>query len=142
MKTKEVTIFLIEDDDVDAMAIERGFTRHRIGNSIYRARDGLDALEKLKSGEVSKPYIILLDLQMPRMNGLEFLEAIRAEPEFSKSVIFVLTTSKSETDIASSYDQHIAGYLVKDEMGRDFAQVVSLIDGYWKIVHLPCEGNQ
>ena len=135
--TKEVTVFLIEDDDVDAMAIDRGFKKHRIGNQTVRAHDGLEALEMLRKDEVPKPFIILLDLQMPRMNGIEFLEELRKDSSLSGTVVFVLTTSDAEEDITKSYRQHIAGYLVKDEMGKDFLEVVHLLEGYWKIVHLP-----
>ena len=119
------------------MSVERGFAKQRIANPIVRARDGVEAFEKLNNGDVSSPYVILLDLQMPRMNGLEFLDKIRSDPKLHDSVIFVLTTSKAEEDIAASYSQHIAGYFVKDASGKSFMNIVDLLQGYWKIVHLP-----
>ena len=134
---KEIRVLLVEDDMVDAMAIERAFKVHRILNKITRANDGLEALEMLRNNKIEKPYIILLDLQMPRMNGIEFLKEIRNDAELSSSVIFVLTTSDSEEDIVKSYNFQVAGYLVKDEMGTDFLEVINLLEGYWKVVHLP-----
>lgn len=137
MSSQEVTLLLVEDDDVDAMGIERGFKKHRIANSIVRARDGLEALDLLKNKQVPEPYIILLDLNMPRMGGIEFLNKVRENAELSHSVIFVLTTSNEDTDVAQSYDKHIAGYFLKSETGEGFKNIVDLLDGYWKVVHLP-----
>ncbi|MBQ0799266.1 MAG: response regulator [Porticoccaceae bacterium] len=132
-----VTLLLVEDDDVDAMAIQRGFFEQRILNPIVRARDGLEALELLRSGTVPDPYIILLDLQMPRMNGFEFLDEIRSDPRLHNSVVFVLTTSTVEQDIADSYQKNIAGYFTKDMSNEAYLNIINLLDGYWKIVHLP-----
>jgi CheY-like chemotaxis protein len=137
MNRQEVTLLLIEDDDVDAMTIERAFKKLRIGNSLVRACDGLTALEMLDSGEVPSPFIILLDLQMPRMNGLEFLEHIRNTPKYASSIVFVLTTSKSDEDMIASYKHNIAGYFLKSAAGDEFLEIVNLLDGYWKIVHFP-----
>jgi len=139
MKTnsKDVTLLLVEDDDIDAMTIERGFLKQRIANPIVRAYDGIEALELLRSNKVSRPLIILLDLQMPRMGGIEFLKQLRADEALSDLVVFVLTTSKSEEDMLSSYKQHIAGYLLKGDSGEKFLDIVNVLDSYWKIVQLP-----
>ncbi|SIS40935.1 response regulator [Neptunomonas antarctica] len=133
----EVTLFLIEDDDVDAMSISRAFNKLRIGNPIVRAKDGLEALEMLQQGDIKKPFIILLDLQMPRMNGLEFIEAVRKEPDFEDSIIFVLTTSRSEDEMMQAYHQQIAGYFLKESSGEGILDVVAVLNGYWKIAYLP-----
>ncbi len=135
MKSSEVTILLVEDDDVDAMAIERGFNKQRIVNTIIRAKDGKEAFDLLQRGEVQQPYVILLDLNMPRMNGLEFLTSIREYDSLKSSIVFVLTSSQADQDITASYNQHIAGYFVKSETGLGFESIVKLLDGYWKIVH-------
>ena len=140
-RTREVTLFLIEDDDVDATNIERSFVKKRIKNRIVRARDGIEALELMRSDAIPVPYIVLLDLKMPRMDGLEFLRHIRADDNLNETVVFVLTTSLDEEDIAASYKEHIAGYFVKDETGDKFLNIVELLDGYWKVVHLPAEKN-
>jgi CheY-like chemotaxis protein len=136
-KPKEITLFLIEDDDVDAMSITRAFNKLCIGNEIIRAADGIEGLELLRSGAVPSPYIILLDLQMPRMNGLEFLNEIRQDPQLEQSIVFVLTTSKSDEDITASYQKNIAGYFVKDQLGDGFLDIVKMLKGYWKIVLFP-----
>ena len=132
-----VSLFLIEDDDIDAMYIMRDFKKRKIGNPFIRAVDGIDALEKLRADQVKRPYIILLDLQMPRMNGIEFLEELRKDKTLSDSVVFVLTTSKDEQDIVSSYKNHIAGYFIKEAPGEGFLSVIELLDGYWRLAHLP-----
>lgn len=136
-ESKDVTLLLVEDDDVDAMTIERSFIKQRIANPIVRAYDGLEALELLRNNKVPKPLIILLDLQMPRMGGIAFLKELRADEELSELVVFVLTTSKSEEDMLSSYQQHIAGYFVKGNSGEKFLDIVNVLNSYWKIVQLP-----
>jgi CheY-like chemotaxis protein len=134
---KEVTLLLIEDDDIDAMSITRAFKKMHISNDIIRANDGLEGLELLRSGAVPSPYIILLDLQMPRLNGIEFLEEIREDPKLAQSTVFVLTTSKSDEDITASYKKNIAGYFIKEQVGEGFLDIVKMLKGYWKIVHFP-----
>ncbi|PHS18306.1 MAG: two-component system response regulator [Kangiella sp.] len=134
---KEVTILLVEDDDVDAQGIMRSFKKRKIGNNIIRARDGVEALEMLNNGDVSHPNIILLDLQMPRMNGLEFLTKIRNDDKLKSSVVFILTTSKADSDIVASYEQFVAGYFVKDDVGSNFSDMIDMLEGYWKIAYLP-----
>lgn len=135
--SKEVTLLLVEDDDVDAMTIERSFKTNRIANPIIRAYDGREALEMLRNNQVNSPYVILLDLQMPRMNGIEFLEALRADKELAHSVVFVLTTSKAEEDMIAGYENNIAGYFLKDQSGDNFIDLVNVLDSYWKVVHFP-----
>ena len=132
-----VTLLLVEDDDVDVMTIEREFVKQKIGNQIIRACDGQEALELLQNGMIPSPYVILLDLNMPRMDGFEFLNQIRADKQLSNSVVFVLTTSKDEQGIAKLYDQQIAGYFVKDSSATDFLDVINVLDSYWKIAYLP-----
>lgn len=133
----EVTLLLVEDDDIDAISIVRGFAKQRIGNEIVRACDGIEALEKLESQQVKRPLVVLLDLQMPRMNGLEFLQTVRQDEKWKDIVVFVLTTSKDEQDIFESYKLNVAGYFVKDDAGQNFIDIIDLIDGYWKVAHLP-----
>lgn len=134
---KDVTLLLVEDDDVDAEGIRRAFKQKKIVNPIVRAKDGVDALEMLNNGDVFQPYVILLDLNMPRMGGIEFLEEIRKHPVHYDAVIFVLTTSSSDEDVAKSYSKHISGYFVKHEMGTSFFDIVQLFGAYWKMVKLP-----
>lgn len=137
MKHEQLTILMVEDDDVDAQGMRRSFQKRRIGNTIVRAHDGLEALELLQSGEISLPYIILLDLQMPRMNGIEFLSKIREDEVLRSSVVFVLTTSQAEEDITAAFNKQIAGYFVKDDVGANFCEMLDMLEGYWRIAYLP-----
>ena len=132
----EITLLLVEDDDIDAMTIQRSFKKQNITNPVVRVYDGIEALTLLKNDEVAQPLVIILDLQMPRMGGIEFLKALRADPKLSKLVVFVLTTSKAKSDILSSYGEHIAGYFVKGQTGDKFSGLVSMLENYFEIVHL------
>lgn len=134
---KHATILLVEDDDIDAMIVERAFKKLRIVNPIVRAKDGILALELLRSTTVSRPYIILLDLNMPRMGGLEMLEELRGDKNLTNNVVFVLTTSKDDEDKFAAYSQNIAGYILKESLQDGFDDLVNLLDHYWRIVELP-----
>ena len=129
---KQATILLVEDDDIDAKIVERAFQKLRI-----RATDGVMALEFLKDGTVSRPYIILLDLNMPKMGGLEMLKELRADKNLNNSIVFVLTTSKDDEDKIAAYNHNIAGYIVKEKLQNGFDELVKLLDYYWRIVELP-----
>ncbi len=137
MKPEEVTILLVEDDEIDAMAVQRGFDKHKIANQIVRAKDGLEALELIRAEAIPKPFLVLLDLNMPRMNGFEFLKAVRLDANLQSNTIFVLTSSKEEEDVLQAHDLNVAGYFVKSEVGAEFKDIVHLLDGYWKVAHLP-----
>ncbi len=132
-----VSILLVEDDDIDAMGVQRAFRKMRIANDIVRARDGIEALEILRAAEVNRPFIILLDINMPRMNGLEMLKELRIDESLTDSIVFVLTTSKDDSDKMEAYREHIAGYIVKSELDVDFTQLIDLLDHYWRLVKLP-----
>ncbi len=134
---KEVTLLIVDDDDIDAIALERALRKLRLLNTVLRARDGREALELLRTGAVPAPYIILLDLNMPRMNGLEFLQTLRTDPLLTHAVVFVLTTSKSDEDLVAAYRNHVAGYVFKQHMDRDFLEVIGFIEHYWRLVELP-----
>lgn len=139
--TLMVNLLLVEDDEVDIQGMKRAFAKSRIGNPITVARDGIEALEFLRGEngrpKLAKPHLILLDLNMPRMNGLEFLQAIRADEDLKSSIVFMITTSKAEEDRARAYDQHVAGYIVKQDPANTFMQAVALMEHYWKIVEFP-----
>lgn len=84
-----------------------------------------------------RPNLILLDLNMPRMGGIEFLEELRTDPNLKDSVVFVLTTSDAEADRLAAYDHFVAGYMVKSKIGENFFQLADMLEGYWRIVELP-----
>lgn len=136
-----VHLLLVDDDEVDVQGLRRAFAKNRIANPITVARDGIEALEILRGenghARLARPHLILLDLNMPRMNGIEFLEAIRADEELRTAIVFMITTSKAEEDKARAYGHNVAGYIVKQDPARTFMEAVALIESYWKIVELP-----
>ena len=130
-----------EDDDGDAKAVTRAFKKANIANPITRAYDGVEALRILQDKSHEKcpaePFIILLDLNMPRMDGIEFLQNLRNDPELKKTIVFILTTSKSDEDKSQAYDFNVAGYIVKETAGRDFLHLIEMIGDYWRLVEMP-----
>lgn len=138
-QSRAVRILLVEDDDVDAMAVSRAFAKNRILNEIVRAKDGAEGLEKLaelSSGQ-GAPVIVLLDLNLPKINGIQFLERLRTSPEMRGTVVFVLTTSEDDRDKAAAYDNFVAGYMVKSNVGGDFLNLMTMLDAYWRVVEFP-----
>ncbi|MDB5522240.1 MAG: two-component system response regulator [Rhizobium sp.] len=138
---KSLNILLVEDDDGDAKAVQRAFAKAKIANPIVRAIDGVEALEMLK-GENGRtrlisPFILLIDLNMPRMNGIQLVKALRDDEDLKHSIAFMLTTSKREEDKIAAYDLNVAGYIVKETAGADFANLVALMDYYWRVVEMP-----
>ena len=144
MEVNGVTLLLVEDDLVDAEAIQRAFRQQRIANPFVVVPDGVEALATLRGQRdvtVPHPYVVLLDINMPRMNGLEFLRALRADPELSRTVVFVLTTSDREEDKVAAYENHVAGYILKSRAGEDFLEVIRLLRVYWRLVEFPPEAS-
>ncbi len=140
-RPREVKILLVEDDEVDVMRVQRGFHQLRIANEIVRARDGIEALEILRGAgsqaRIETPYLVLLDINLPRMTGLEFLAALRADEELKVTVVFVLTTSKNDEDRLEAYRHNVAGFMLKDEAGREFVRAMEMLECYWRVVELP-----
>jgi CheY-like chemotaxis protein len=136
-----LNILLVDDDDGDAKAVERSFRKAKIANPLTRAVDGMEALEMLKGSngrpKLSSPCVMLVDLNMPRINGIQFIQALRADKTLHRSVVFVLTTSKRDEDKLAAYDLNVAGYIVKATAGADFMNLVNLVECYWRIVELP-----
>jgi CheY-like chemotaxis protein len=133
-----LNILLVEDDDVDVMNVRRAFRKNNVTNPLYVASDGIEALEKLRSGEIPKERrLILLDLNMPRMNGIEFLRELRKDRDLCSTTVVVLTTSKDEHDVFNAYDLNVAGYLVKPVTFADFCERMAALNKYWSLVELP-----
>jgi CheY-like chemotaxis protein len=127
------SVLLVDDDDVAAEAVVRGLRKHSMHCPIVIAEDGRIALQILRgthARSIAKPYIILLDLNMPRMNGLEFLRELRLDAALKGTVVFVLTTSGAEADRARAYDQNIAGYMVKSAVGPQFSGLARFLTEY------------
>ena len=140
---RTINILLVEDDEIDAMAIQRAFRKKKIANPIHLAENGIQALDILRGSNghapLPRPYLVLLDLNMPQMNGIEFLEALRKDPRLNDSLVFVLTTSADDQDKVAAYKQHVAGYMVKSKAGDDFVHLMTVLDGYWRYVEFPPE---
>jgi CheY-like chemotaxis protein len=135
---KALNILLVEDDQVDVMNVKRAFDKNRIANPLYVAGDGIEAMELLKAGRIPRERrIILLDLNMPRMNGIEFLRALRADPDLARTPVVVLTTSDDERDRINAYNLNVAGYLLKPVTFVNFVEVMAALNKYWTLVELP-----
>lgn len=138
MPAGDITILLVDDDEVEVMGVRRAFKRAKIENNIVVANDGITALEKLRNGQdVKKPYLILLDINMPRMNGFEFLEAARKDSLLRDSVVFMLTTSRAEEDKRIAYGHNVAGYIIKDHESDVFEAATTMLSNYVRSVELP-----
>lgn len=138
-----ITVFLVENDDVEAERVTRAFAKSGAPYNVTRAWDGLEALEQLRAYVDKTPiprFIILLDLKMPRMNGIEFLDALRADSRLKFAVVFVLTTSRDEVDLKESYARNIAGYILKTHISANFQEVVEMLENYCNLVDFP-QGN-
>lgn len=142
MKDQAVSILLVEDDEVDTMNVKRSFRKTNISNPLFHAENGLEALDMLRgSGGVEKllpkPRIILLDLNMPRMNGIEFLRELRADPELHDISVVVLTTSNEERDKVAAYNLNVAGYILKPVEPEKFIEAIGTLNLYWNLIELP-----
>ena len=136
-----LTILLVEDDDVAAESVKRSLDKMNVPFPVVWAEDGLVALAALRGEDparrVQRPFVILLDLNMPRMNGFEFLQQLRADPALRDEVVFVLTTSDVDADRTRAYHEQIAGYMVKSAVGPQFFKLAQLLLSYASAVKLP-----
>ena len=130
-------ILLAEDDQVDAMTAERAFKEIQVTNPRVIVENGEEALEYLKNTNNEKPGIILLDLNMPRMNGVEFLKIVKKDDELKRIPVIVLTTYKEEQDKVESFNFGVAGYMIKPVDYQKFVEVVRTISLYWTLSELP-----
>ena len=131
-------IFLVEDDAVDQMLLQRALSTLRIKNRLDVASNGEEALELLgRSKSEDRPCLILIDLNMPRMNGFEFLKALRQDESLAMIPVIVLTTSKEQKDVKESYRLGAAGYMAKPVDYLQFVELVKTIDRYWSICEQP-----
>ncbi len=123
-------ILLVEDDDVDTMTIQRAMSELKVTNKLIHKIDGKEALNYLKDANNLKPCIIILDLNMPRMNGFEFLKIIKADDTLRRIPVVVLTTSDVDEGIVESYDLGIVGYIVKPVDYKQFVEAMRTFDMY------------
>ncbi|GAB3817272.1 response regulator [Pontibacter rugosus] len=137
MSEKLVNILLVEDDEVDIMNVQRAFKKNTITNPLFIARNGEEALEMLRTDQVPFPHIIILDINMPKMNGIEFLRELRADEQFKSASVFVMTTSNEDSDKMSAYNFNVAGYILKPLSFEKFITSVATLNSYWKLCERP-----
>src|SRR6478735_3308374 len=143
MEAKPLNILLVEDDSLDVMNVQRAFRKSNVTNPLYVASDGVEALQMLRGTHPSKPRLpeerrlILLDLNMPRMNGIEFLHALREDPDLCSNTVIVLTTSDEERDKVEAYKLNVAGYILKPVTLSAFVEIMGALNKYWTVSELP-----
>ena len=133
-----VNILLIDDDEVDCMNVQRAFKKNNILNRLFIAHNGLEGLDMLRgTNGIEKinpmPRIILLDINMPKMNGLEFLKEMRADPDLHRISVFVMTTSNDDKDRFEAYNYNVAGYIIKPISFESFVSSVSVLNNFWQL---------
>ena len=142
MEHRPLNMLLVEDDELDVMNVQRAFKKNNISNPLFIASNGIDALAMLRgeSGFTAVPAtrrIILLDLNMPRMGGIEFLRELRADPELAATTVIVLTTSDEDRDKVEAYKLNVAGYILKPVTLQAFVEIMATLNKYWTVSELP-----
>lgn len=135
-------ILLVEDDKVDVMNVQRSFKKANIMNPLFIADNGIEALKVLRneSEAIQMPKarrLVLLDLNMPKMGGIEFLKALRADRKLRSTPVIVLTTSDQERDRVNAYDLNVAGYILKPVTFANFSEVMAALNRYWTLCEIP-----
>ncbi len=142
MEEKVLNILLVEDDELDVMNVQRAFKKNNITNPLFVAGNGLEALQMLR-GEGDLPAVpevhrlILLDLNMPKMGGIEFLRELRADPELAVIPVIVLTTSDEERDKVEAFKLNVAGYILKPVTLASFIETMAALNKYWTLNEIP-----
>ncbi len=137
MDAKALNILVVDDDQVDVMNVTRAFKKMSITNSLYEAPNGVEALKMLRSGAVPlERRLVLLDINMPRMSGIEFLQEVRKDPVLKSLSVIVLTTSNADRDRFEAYSLNVAGYLVKPVSFIDFVELMEALNRFWTLVEL------
>ena len=138
MTDRVLNILLVEDDEVDVMNVKRAFERNNVSNPLFVAGNGLEGLEVLRGDKMPRERrLVLLDLNMPKMNGIEFLQALRADPELAATPVVVLTTSNDDQDKIDAYNLNVAGYLLKPVTFSNFCERMTTLNKYWTLVEMP-----
>ena len=141
MNSPEVSVLLVEDNDFDVMRVTRAFKKLDDGRPVIRARDGVDALNILSgeggSASLQHPFVIILDLNMPRMGGLEFLNKLRSDTAHRSAPVFVVTTSDYHADVKAAHSHLINGYFVKPKTAGEMTEILGLLSRYWDLCQYP-----
>lgn len=135
------TVLLVDDDDVAIEGVLRSFCKYEVPCRTLTAGDGKEALAILRGAHPAKvletPVVVLLDLNMPGMDGFQFLETVRSDNELKRTVVFVLTTSSRDQDRYRAYNEHVAGYMVKSAVGPQFSLLAEFMTKYARSQKLP-----
>ncbi|PCJ56909.1 MAG: two-component system response regulator [Planctomycetota bacterium] len=138
---REVQFLIVDDDEVDREAIRRAFKTEKILNNIFEAENGVEAFEFLKSKNKNdlqnNPIIVLLDLNMPKMNGLEFLSKLRLDEDLKRTIVFVISTSDDDDDKIKAYDFNVAGFVKKGAINLSISKCIAMLNTYSKIIEFP-----
>lgn len=138
LKTRDLLpILLVEDDYGDVALVKRAFKDLQVGNPVLHKADGKEALDYLRKEDTEKPCLILLDLNMPRMGGLEFLKVVKADGTLKRIPVVILTDATDKDEIVECFEFGVAGYVVKPVDSKEFAQAISTIDTYWTLSEVP-----
>ena len=138
MEDRRLNILLVEDDELDVMNVQRAFKKNNVVNPLHVAGNGLEALEILRSDAMPRDRrLILLDLNMPKMGGIEFLKELRADEDLKAITVVVLTTSDEERDKVTAYDLNVAGYILKPVTLAAFIEIMAALNKYWSVNELP-----
>lgn len=130
-------ILLVEDNNVDAMAVKRALSELNVPNKLVHHLDGEIAINYLKETINKSPCVILLDLNMPKMNGFDFLTAVKADAELKQIPIIMLTSSNEESDKEKCFELCAAGYIVKPANYEEFFEIMKTLNAYWTLSELP-----
>ena len=136
MIQKLVNILLVEDDLVDVMNVKRAFAKNNIKNELFVAGNGVEALEMLNDMIVPLPRIIILDINMPKMNGIEFLKNLRETENLKNISVFVMTTSNEDSDKIDAYNLNVAGYILKPLSFENFIASVATLKDFWQLCEM------
>lgn len=137
MKNHGKPILLIEDDQLDAMTVRRALKELHVTNPLAHVENGEEALAYLRDTDKTRPSLILLDLNMPVMSGIEFLRVAKMDADLKRIPVVVLTTSEEQRDKVESFDLGVAGYMRKPVDYRQFVETMRTIDAYWTVSELP-----
>jgi CheY-like chemotaxis protein len=141
LEPRTVQLLHVEDDDLCLMGLNRAFKAAKIANPISFAHDGIAALEMLRGTNgrprLPRPFIVLLDLNMPRMGGIAFLTEVRKDEDLKKSIVFIMTTSGTDEDKVGAYNLGVAGYILKTNPANAFLEATALLDIYWRVIEFP-----
>lgn len=136
MTQRLVNILLVEDDEVDVMNVKRAFSKNNIKNPLFVAGNGVEALEMLEDKIIPLPKIIILDINMPKMNGIEFLKVLRENERLKNISVFVMTTSNEDSDKIKAYNLNVAGYILKPLSFEKFLVSVSTLNNFWQLCEM------